>query len=89
MRIKEGFVLREVCGERVIVGEGFNVINFGRLISVNETASWIWKFCVKAVDFNEDMITDALCAEYDVNRDSAQRGVHSMITQWIEQGMIE
>ena len=35
MRIKEGFVLREVCGERVIVGEGLGAINFGKLLSLN------------------------------------------------------
>jgi len=39
MRIKKGFVLREVCGERVIVGEGLGAINFGKLLALNETAN--------------------------------------------------
>ena len=43
MKIKNGFVLREVCGERVIVGEGLEAINFGRLLCLNETAAWLWK----------------------------------------------
>ena len=37
MKIKSGFVLREVCGERVIVGEGLDAINFGKLLSLSET----------------------------------------------------
>ena len=43
MKQKEGFVLRTVCGEHVIVGEGLGTIDFGKLISLNETAAWIWK----------------------------------------------
>ena len=89
MRIKEGFVLREVCGERVIVGEGLNAIDFGKLISLNETASSIWKFCVKADEFNEEMVVEALCDEYNVERDSAIRGVKNILSQWTELGMIE
>ena len=42
MKQKEGFVLRTVCGEHVIVGEGLGTIDFGKLISLNETAAWIW-----------------------------------------------
>ncbi len=43
MKIKNGFVLRTVCGENVIVGEGLDAINFGRMLSLNETAAWLWK----------------------------------------------
>ena len=32
MRIKKGFILRTVCGENVIVGEGLDAINFGRML---------------------------------------------------------
>ena len=43
MNIKKGFVLREVCGEHVIVGEGLGAVNFGKLLALNETAAWLWK----------------------------------------------
>ena len=33
MKQKEGFVLRTVCGEHVIVGEGLGTIDFGKLIN--------------------------------------------------------
>ena len=36
MKQKKGFVLRTVCGENVIVGEGLETVNFGKLISLNE-----------------------------------------------------
>ena len=47
MKIKKGFVLREVCGEHVIVGEGLGAVNFGKLLALNETAAWLWKQAVE------------------------------------------
>ena len=47
MKQKEGFILRDVCGEHVIVGEGLGTIDFGKLISLNETAAWMWRRPVK------------------------------------------
>ena len=35
MKQKKGFVLREVCGENVIVAEGIETVNFNKLISLN------------------------------------------------------
>ena len=43
MRIKQGFVLREVCGEQVIMGEGLGALDFGKLLVLNETAAWLWQ----------------------------------------------
>ena len=43
MRQKKGFVLRDVCGEKVIVGEGLETVDFGKLISLNESAALLWE----------------------------------------------
>ncbi len=47
MRIKNGFVLREVCGEQVIMGEGIGALDFGKLLCLNETAAVLWSAAVK------------------------------------------
>ena len=36
MKQKEGFVLRDVCGENVIIGEGASTVDFGKLLRLNE-----------------------------------------------------
>ena len=43
MHIRKGFVLREVCGEQVIMGEGVGDLDIGKLLCLNETASWLWQ----------------------------------------------
>ena len=43
MKIKEGFVLRQMCGENIVAGEGLEHINFNKLISLNSTAAFLWQ----------------------------------------------
>jgi hypothetical protein len=89
MKIKEGFVLRTVCGEHVIVGEGLGTIDFGKLISLNETAAWLWKKADEMGDFSIDSLTAALCEEYEVNADQAREDVTKMVNQWLELKIID
>ncbi|MBR1504884.1 MAG: PqqD family protein [Prevotella sp.] len=89
MKQKEGFVLRTVCGENVIVGEGLGTIDFGKLISLNETAAWLWKKAGELGDFSVDTLAAALCEEYDVSADQARADVEKMVQQWAEVGIVE
>ncbi|SNU04157.1 Coenzyme PQQ synthesis protein D (PqqD) [Prevotellaceae bacterium MN60] len=89
MKQKEGFVLRTVCGEHVIVGEGLGTIDFGKLISLNETAAWLWKKADEMGDFDIDSLTKALCEEYDVEPDQARQDVTKMVGHWQELGIVE
>ena len=89
MKQKEGFVLREVCGEQVIVAEGLGVVDFGKLVSLNETASWLWKKAGELGDFTTDSLTQALCDEYEVAEEQARHDVEALINQWKEIGIIE
>lgn len=89
MKQKEGFVLRTVCGEHVIVGEGLKTIDFGKLISLNETAAWLWKKAGEMGDFDVNKLTAALCEEYEVTPEAAQKDVEKMVNQWLELGIVE
>ena len=89
MKIKKGFVLRTVCGENVIVGEGLDAINFGRMLCLNETAAWLWKQALEQGDFTTDTLAAALCNEYDVTPDQALADVKETINQWTELKVVE
>ena len=89
MKIKKGFVLRQVCGENVIVGEGLDAIDFGRMLCLNETAAWIWKQAKEQADFTADSLAKALCDEYDVSPDQALADVKETISQWTELKVVE
>ena len=89
MRIKKDFVLREVCGEHVITGEGLAAVNFGRLLALNETAAWLWKQADAMGDFTVEQLADKLCEEYEVSNDVAKEDVAKIIGQWQKEGVIE
>ena len=89
MRIKKGFVLREVCGERIITAEGLGVIDFGKMLALNESAAWLWKEAVDMGDFTVDSLAARLCEEYDVAADEARRDVEDFTNQWRDVGVLE
>ena len=88
MRIKQGYVLREVCGERVIIGEGLGAINFGKMLALNETAAWLWKQAQDMGDFTVDALADKLCEAYDVMPDEARKDVADIIASWLNVDVI-
>jgi hypothetical protein len=89
MKIKKGFVLREVCGEHVIVGEGLGAINFGKLLALNETAAWLWKQAIALGDFTVELLAERLCEEYEVTPEEARHDVAEIITEWQKVEVIE
>lgn len=89
MRIKNGFVLRQVCGENVIVGEGLGAIDFGKMLALNETAAWLWQQAVAMGDFTVDALAQKLCEEYEVSLDEAKADVKSIVAEWQNVGVLE
>ena len=89
MKIKKGFVLREVCGENVIVGEGLGAINFGKLLALNETAAWLWKQAMDMGDFTVESLAEKLCEEYEVTAEDAKADVSKIIAEWQKECVIE
>jgi len=88
MKQKKSYVLRQVCGENVIVGEGLDALNFGKLLALNETAAWLWKEAERQGDFTAESLATKLCEEYDVTPDVARHDVEAILGQWLESGII-
>lgn len=88
MRLKKGFVLREVCGENVIMGEGLGAVNFGKLLALNETAAWLWKQAQAMGDFTVEALADRLSEEYEVSAYEARQDVADIVGEWQSVGVI-
>ena len=89
MKIKKGFVLRDVCGEQVIMGEGIGALDFGRLLCLNETAAWLWNQAELQGDFSVESLAEALCGEYDVSEDLARIDVAAIVAEWQKVNVLE
>lgn len=88
MKIKEGFTLRTICGNHIVVGEGLALVNFDKMLSLNESAAYLWEQ-VTGRDFTEDDLTNLLTDRYEVSEEKAREDVREMVTIWQENGMLE
>lgn len=89
MKIKAGFTLKDICGEKVILAEGIENIDFSRMISLNETAAFLWNTLAEKGEADERELAEALCTEYDVDDETAAADVAALSRQWTKQGVVE
>lgn len=88
MKIKEGFVLRTICGQNVVSGEGTANVNFSKLVSLNDSAAYLFK-AVGDADFTPESLADLLLQEYEVDRETALKDAEALCGQWKEIGIIQ
>lgn len=69
MKIKEGFILKEIAGSFVVVPVGDDLVDFTLMITTNETGAFLWN-CLSE-DRSEQELVTMLKAEYE-GADDAQ-----------------
>ena len=79
--------LRDVCGEKVVIAEGLENLDFSKMINLNESAAYLWQ-AVSGRDFSESELVDLLCAAYDVDRETATADIRSLVASWKDEGLI-
>ncbi len=88
MKIKEGFILRKICGEYVVVGEGLAQVNFNKMLSLNESAAYLWEQ-VAGKEFTSEDLVRLLLDKYEVSAEQAAADVQKLLDIWVEQGVVE
>ncbi len=76
MKLKEGFILREVAGENVVVPSG-DTLNLNMMITLNETGRFLWERLETGAE--EADLVNALLGEYDVSEADAKAHVSAFI----------
>ena len=70
MKIADGFVLKNIADSYVVVPVGENLVDFSAMITINETGAFIWNLLADGADI--DTITSAMCAEFEIDNDTAR-----------------
>lgn len=71
MKIKEGYILRQVAGNNIVIAVGDEAVNFNGLITVNGAGAFLWERLTEGA--TEEELLAAMLAEYDVERETAQK----------------
>lgn len=89
MRAKQGFNLRRVCGENIIVAEGKENIDFCNIIGMNDSAGYLWTKVQDGREFTIGDMTSWLTDEYEVDEATASADAKAVAQQWLNAGIID
>ena len=88
MKLKSGFVLREVCNQKIVAAEGLQNINFNKLLSLNVSAAFLWEE-VEGKEFTLDDLADALVREYGIDKELALKDSQNLLDSWRAAGVLD
>lgn len=89
MKTIEGFRMRKLGNEHIVVGEGIGQINFNKMIALNESAAYLWGTLEGGKEFSVETIADLLLERYDIDREVALRDSAEIVEKWIDAGIVE
>lgn len=87
MRIKDGFVLRNVVDEYVVMPTGENIAKFAGTVVLNEVSAFLFQQLENPVS-RADLLS-ALLNEYDVDAATAEADLDALLKQFRELGLLE
>lgn len=87
MKIKEGFVLRNVVDEYIVMPTGDNIATFDGAVALNEVSAFIYRQLQYPVS-REDLLS-AILNEYDIDEDTAARDLDKFLSQFDAMGLLE
>lgn len=86
MRIKSGFVLREVAGQIMVIATGEASKDFHGMIKLNATGKIIWLGLQEGL--SESEIAERLQEQFDVDAEKALQDTRAFLKEMEEMGFL-
>ena len=87
MKINNGIELREMCGEQILIATGLVNIDFTKVISLNESAAWLWQQ-VEGKEVTPEVLAALLMERYAVDEATALTDANRLVDLWIREGVV-
>ena len=87
MRIKKGFVLRDVAGQAMVIATGEASKEFHGMVKLNASGKMIWQGLMDGL--SEQEIAEKLMEKYEVTLEKASADVKALIGKMEEAGFLE
>ena len=85
MKLKDGFLLREIAGQTVVLPSG-DELELNMMITLNDTGRFLWEQL--AEEKTEEQLLEVMLAEYDVSREVAARCITNFVAGLDENGFL-
>lgn len=87
MKVKDGFLLREIAGEHIVVPIGERVVDLNGLLTLNAPARVLWEEL--ATEQTEDDLVEALTERFEVSPEVARTDVSDFVALLAEKGLLD
>lgn len=87
MRIKDGYLVREIADSYVVVPVGERVIDFKGMMTLNDTGYFIWNCLSEDKSFDE--LLKLMLDEYEVDENTARADLEEFLRKARESGVLE
>ena len=86
MKLKDGFLMRSVAGQTVVLPTGGD-LDLNTMITLNDTGAFLWEHL--ETETSEAALVEALLAEYDVDKATAEAAVTAFVQKLESNGFLE
>ena len=87
MKIKNGFILRQVAGSYLVISAGGDSVDFNGMITVNETGAFLWEKLTDGA--SEQELLDAMLAEYEIDAETANADIKEFVKLLEDNDLLE
>lgn len=87
MKIKNGYKLRKMCGNSIVIAVGKNASDFNGMVTLNESGELLWNRLLQGADEND--LVKLLVDEYGVDEQLATDDVSEFISKIKGAGFVE
>lgn len=87
LKIKDGFELREIADNYVVIPTESRVVDFSSMIMLNEVSAFLWLQLLE--DKSENDLLKAVLSEYDVDKETAASDIKVFIKELAAAGVID
>lgn len=88
MKIKEGYIMREVAGNNIIIPLGEERTQFNGVMTLSGSGAFLWKKLEGGVS-DENELVAAVLEEYEIDESTAKSDVHNFVEAVKEKGLME
>jgi len=86
MKIRDGFLMRNVAGKNIVVSVGAEV-NFSGMLTLNDTGIFFWNLLQENTD--KEKMLDAVLSEYDIDKEIDEKDIDNFIEKLREHNILE
>ena len=87
MKLKHEFIIRQIAGEYVLIPMGKSALAFSGMVTTNEVGAFICRQLAKSV--SQEALLDAICAEFEVSRQTAQEDMEQFLRNLRKADLLE